>query len=362
MKFGLFSIPDTREYAAGKATARDDIAWELQVAQWADEYGMAEMYFAEHYTYGLEASPAPDLMIAAAAMLTKDLRLGAAAHLLPYHHPTNLAFRLMWLDHLTGGRYIAGVAPGSYPTDAQLFQTNGKNAEMMQEALEIILRIWTEEGPWRIDGEFWTVDMPGWSDRWQGPHLKPLQTPHPPIAVVGMQPSSPSLSLAGKRGFIPVSQQLASNVLVQHWETYSRNAIEAGHTPDRGQWRIARDWFVAETDEQARELVLNSGMGRFWRDHNIQNFKEFGLASLLTGGAVPDDELTVEWLVDNLWIVGSPDTVVEKIAAMHEEVGGFGTLLSFASDHSDDPEPYRRNIELMGRVVAPRIQSVLGAA
>jgi alkanesulfonate monooxygenase SsuD/methylene tetrahydromethanopterin reductase-like flavin-dependent oxidoreductase (luciferase family) len=53
---------------------------------------------------------------------------------------------------------------------------------MMDEALDIILRVWTEPGPWRIDGKFWTVDMPGWSDEWRGPHLHPLQEPHPPLA------------------------------------------------------------------------------------------------------------------------------------------------------------------------------------
>jgi alkanesulfonate monooxygenase SsuD/methylene tetrahydromethanopterin reductase-like flavin-dependent oxidoreductase (luciferase family) len=67
MKFGVFSIPDTRRYSYGEATARDVIDWDLQVAKWADQYGISEMYFAEHYTFGLEASPAPDLMIAAAA-------------------------------------------------------------------------------------------------------------------------------------------------------------------------------------------------------------------------------------------------------------------------------------------------------
>ena len=53
-----------------------------------------EAYFAEHYTIGREPSPAPDLMIAAAAQRTRQIKLGAAAHLVPYHNPISLAHRL----------------------------------------------------------------------------------------------------------------------------------------------------------------------------------------------------------------------------------------------------------------------------
>lgn len=84
-------------------------------------------------------------MIAAAAQRTERVRLGAAAHLVPYHQPANLAYRLMWLDHMTGGRYIAGFAPGSYPTDAAVFGTGTNNVEMMVEGLDIIEAVWKRE-------------------------------------------------------------------------------------------------------------------------------------------------------------------------------------------------------------------------
>ena len=70
------------------------------------------------------------------------------------------------------------------------------------------------------------------------------------------------------------------------------------------------------------------------------------------------DELTLEWMVDNFFIVGSVDTVVEKLAEFNNELGGFGAILSFAFDYSGDPEPYRRNFELLGREVAPRVATL----
>jgi alkanesulfonate monooxygenase SsuD/methylene tetrahydromethanopterin reductase-like flavin-dependent oxidoreductase (luciferase family) len=160
MRFGVFSIPFTIEYAEGRASAKEVIDWDMQIVKWADQYGIDEAFFAEHYTLGHEPSPAPDLMIAAASQVTKEIKLGAAAHLLPYHNPIALAYRMMWLDHMTGGRYIAGVAPGAYPSDAQLFGTGNNNPKMMAEALDIIEAIWTKPGPFTINGEFWNVDMP----------------------------------------------------------------------------------------------------------------------------------------------------------------------------------------------------------
>jgi alkanesulfonate monooxygenase SsuD/methylene tetrahydromethanopterin reductase-like flavin-dependent oxidoreductase (luciferase family) len=70
------------------------------------------------------------------------------------------------------------------------------------------------------------------------------------------------------------------------------------------------------------------------------------------------EDLTIEWMVDHFFLVGSPETVVEKIAQLNDDLGGIGALLSFTFDYSADPEPYRRNFELLGREVAPRIATL----
>jgi alkanesulfonate monooxygenase SsuD/methylene tetrahydromethanopterin reductase-like flavin-dependent oxidoreductase (luciferase family) len=351
MKFGLFNIPYSRDYSAGRRTAKEVIDWDLNLTRWADEFGWSEVYFAEHYTLGGEPSPAPDVMIAAASQLTTNVRLGAAAHLLAYHNPVSLAHRIMWLDHMTGGRYIAGFAPGAFPSDAQLFNTGKKNPQMMLEALDIMEAIWTKPGPFRIEGEFWTVDMPAYSDDIHGPHLKPRQDRIPGI-MTGMQATSPTLTTAGERGYLPMSQQVHNSVLTQHWKTYSEAAERAGFTPDRSQWRICRDVLVADTDEQARDAYLNGAMGDLWGNYNIPTFIELGIGDLLSGGTVPKEDLNAEWMVDNFHIVGSPQTVADKITELYEEVGGFGTLISFGHDYASDPEVYRRSFELIGTKVS----------
>jgi alkanesulfonate monooxygenase SsuD/methylene tetrahydromethanopterin reductase-like flavin-dependent oxidoreductase (luciferase family) len=364
--FGTFNIPYALPYTEGRRTVSEVIDWDLQLVRWADEYGLAEAYFAEHYTIGHEPSPAPDLMIAAAAQHTSTIKLGAAAHLLPYHNPIALAHRLLWLDHMTGGRYIAGFAPGSFPTDAQLFGVKLADNEVFREALDIIDAIWSQEPPFRLEGKRWTVDMPEYTEYWHGPHLKPHQSPRPDVVITGLQPQSPSFQQAGRRGFSPMSQQLAAHVLRDQWETYACAAEEAGLVPHRGSWRVLRDIVVADTDEEARRLVLDGEAGRTWETTVLPTFKAvrtrgdraYALAEFIIEPGMATDDLTVEWMVDNFWLVGSPETVAEKIVDLNDELGGFGALITFTYDYSDNPDAYRRSFELLGREVAPRVAGV----
>ncbi|MGH2937297.1 MAG: LLM class flavin-dependent oxidoreductase [Solirubrobacterales bacterium] len=366
MDLGIFNTPYAIAYTEGKRSAGDVIEWDLQATEWADQSSIAEVYYAEHYTIGHEPSPAPDLMIAAASQRTQNVRLGAAAHLLPYHNPINLAHRLLWLDHMTGGRYIAGFAPGSFPTDAQLFGTDGKNSEMMVEALDIIEAVWTREPPYRLEGEFWTVDMPGFTELWNGPHLKPLQRPTPEVVITGMQADSPSFREAARRGFSPMSQTVGAHVLTRHWETYSAEAEASGKSADRSNWRVIRDVFVAETDEEARRLVVDGAAGRTWEKHVLPAFKtvrprgdkSYALGELLLDPGMDIEELTVDWLADNFWLIGSPDTVVEKIEHLNEQLGGVGAVVIPVFDYSDDPKPFQRSFELLGQEVIPRIAAL----
>jgi alkanesulfonate monooxygenase SsuD/methylene tetrahydromethanopterin reductase-like flavin-dependent oxidoreductase (luciferase family) len=57
--------------------------------------------------------------------------------------------------------------------------------------------------------------------------------------------------------------------------------------------------------------------------------------------------------------VGSPATVADKLHAIYEEVGGFGTLLLFCFDHADSPEAWRHSNELLAREVMPRFTSLV---
>jgi alkanesulfonate monooxygenase SsuD/methylene tetrahydromethanopterin reductase-like flavin-dependent oxidoreductase (luciferase family) len=71
---------------------------------------------------------------------------------------------------------------------------------------------------------------------------------------------------------------------------------------------------------------------------------------------MPDAEVTLEYLAEHLWIVGSPETVARKITALGEAVGGFGVLLVIA--HEWEPRPaWERSMTLLKEQVLPRLEA-----
>jgi alkanesulfonate monooxygenase SsuD/methylene tetrahydromethanopterin reductase-like flavin-dependent oxidoreductase (luciferase family) len=78
------------------------------------------------------------------------------------------------------------------------------------------------------------------------------------------------------------------------------------------------------------------------------------MASTKLDASVPDEAVTVDYLMDNVWIVGDPSECVEKIQQLYEESGGFGTLLSITTD-ADDAGWDHESLRLLMEDVAPRV-------
>ena len=74
----------------------DATNWDLTVIRWAEELGYQEVWIGEHFTSPWEPIPSPDLIIAQALRETKSIVLAPGAHLLPYHHPVELAHRVAY--------------------------------------------------------------------------------------------------------------------------------------------------------------------------------------------------------------------------------------------------------------------------
>jgi alkanesulfonate monooxygenase SsuD/methylene tetrahydromethanopterin reductase-like flavin-dependent oxidoreductase (luciferase family) len=75
--------------------------------------------------------------------------------------------------------------------------------------------------------------------------------------------------------------------------------------------------------------------------------------------SMPDEAVTPEYLLDNHWIVGDPETVAQKIRALSDLVGGFGKLLVIAHEWPD-PAVWDRSMTLLANEVMPKLAD-LGA-
>ncbi len=342
---------------------RDGQRWDLEELQRLDVLGFEEAWIGEHFTAVWEPCPAPDLLIAQALLMTKRIRLGPLGHLLPYHHPVELAHRVAYLDHLAKGRYQLGVGISALPSDHQLFGidvTGGKNRRMTFEALELMEGLWTH-GAHDMRREFWSLGAPAAAFPGLGYHLAPWQRPRPPIAIAGLTAGSHNHQLAGEKGYLPVSFSISPDpaITAKHWDAVLEGAVRSGREPARREWRIIRDIYVAPTDAEARSLAIGGIMGRCWREFLLPLYLGLGLGPLLKcDPSMPDEAIDLEYLADHLWFVGSPSTVAGRILDFYRRVGGFGYLLLVSYDAADERLPWARSLRLLVDEVLPSCRAL----
>lgn len=358
MKLGAFlmpSHPPQRGISEGQTL-------DLEELERLDSFGFEEAWIGEHFTSAWEPCPAPDLLIAQGLQRTQNIRLGSLGHLLPYHHPVELAHRAAYLDHMAKGRYALGVGISALPTDHQIFgldTSGGRNRRMTFEALEIMTNLW-REGAREFQGEFWSMGRTESPFESLGYHLQPYQIPHPPIAIAALTPGSENHKLAGAKGYLPVSLSISPDACVTaaHWDAVETGAASTGRVPDRSHWRIIRDVYVAPTDSEARDCALNGMMGRCWKEFLLPLYLDLGLGPMLkTDPSLPNHAVTLEYLCDQLWFVGSPTTVVRKIREFDTRVGGFGSLLIVCYDAQDERTAWERSLQLLTSEVMPHCEN-----
>ena len=357
MKLGALLMPSHPP----ERSISDGLRQDLDHLERLDALGFEEAWIGEHFTTAWEPCPAPDLLIAQALQRTKQIRLGPLGHLLPFHHPVELAHRVAYLDHMAEGRYQLGVGIGVLPTDHALFAldaSHGRNRRMTYEAMDIMTRLWTD-GASDFEGEFWSMGETRSELPSLGHHLVPYQQPHPPIAIAALTAGSENHKLAGEKGWIPVSLGIDpdASVTAQHWDAVVEGAARSGRSPDRGEWRIIRDVYVAPSDDEARELAINGIMGRCWREFLLPIYLGLGLGAFLKQDpSMPDEAVDLEYLADNLWLVGSPETVADRINDLQARTGGFGHLTIVSYDATDEQESWDRSLKLLVDEVLPRCQ------
>ncbi|MQF67417.1 LLM class flavin-dependent oxidoreductase [SAR202 cluster bacterium AD-802-F09_MRT_200m] len=157
-------------------TSDFDRYWEMmdQVVL-AEGLGFRSVWLADHqFRTEWSHSSAPDVTLGAISQRTSQIRLGIAVAVPPVEHPLHIAARTATLDILSNGRVDLGVGRSGYPYQMAAFGTDLANATgMVDEALEIIPRAWTE-GEFSYQGEYFNIPP-------REVHPKPVQKPHPPI-------------------------------------------------------------------------------------------------------------------------------------------------------------------------------------
>jgi alkanesulfonate monooxygenase SsuD/methylene tetrahydromethanopterin reductase-like flavin-dependent oxidoreductase (luciferase family) len=357
MKLGMLMMPLHRPERDYLTVLRED----QQAIILADELGFSEVYVGEHYSNKPEQITSPFVFLATLIDRTKQIKLGTGVINLPQQHPAIVAAHAAMFDQLAEGRFIFGIGPGGSPGDFEMFKLSNPpdRPKMMQESIETILRIWSQEPPYEFPGGYWDFQVKDAyrADLGVGVMARPYQKPHPPIAVSIMSPRSSSARTAGGHGWIPISANFTPACHVRtHWEAYAEGCETAGRTPDPSIWRAARSVLVTESDAEAEDYLARPGNTLAFYFNYLRTVlldADFG-ALLKDDPAMSDDAITTKYMLDAMVVAGSPRTVAEKLAAFRDEVGDFGTLIAAAHDW-DDEALWRRSMTLLAHEVLPRL-------
>jgi limonene 1,2-monooxygenase len=345
LKFGAFLAP---HHPLGEHPMLQ-FQRDLDFVAHLDRLGFDEFWCGEHHSSGWEMIASPEMFLAAAGQRTERIMLGTGVISLPYHHPFNVAQRIVQLDHMTKGRAMFGSGPGALPSDAHTLAIDPMTQRDRQdEALGVIIRLLRGGERFDYECEWFTL-------RDAQLQILPLQEDVPLATASSISPSG--MQIAGKYGIGVLSIASTSSegirALPTQWSFAEESAAKHGTSVDRAKWRVLMNWHLAESKKQAQSEA-KLGLQRWNNEYNVH------VLGRPDAVHVDDpDELLARVAGDGTWttgssVIGTPDELVAKIRSLQEITGGYGVVLGFAHDWASR-EATLRSWELFARFVVPEL-------
>lgn len=342
MELGLYTFADVApDKTSGKAlNTNQRFKNLLEEIQLADQLGLDVFALGEHHREDYAIS-APAVALAAAAAITKNIKLSSAVTVLSSDDPVRVFQSFATVDQLSNGRAEIMVGRGSFIESYPLFGYNLKDYDaLFAEKLDLLLKINKQE-------------VVSWRGRHRpsfeslGIYPRPYQEQLPIWLAVGGTPESAVRS--GTLG-LPMALAIIGGMPAQFipfTQLYKDTAAEHGFTPQLG---INSHVYVANDSQQAGDefypaysaMMNKIGRERGWQPMQRAHFD----ASRSAKGAL---------------IVGSVQQVVDKIL-YEQEIFGNSRFLAQMSMGTMDHKRIMRSIELFGTQVAPQVRKSVASA
>ena len=186
-----------RNILFGIQTSQQDVSYEDILTIWkeAETLGFDSAWIFDHFMPILGADTDGAClegwtMLAALAVETSKLRIGTLVTGNTYRNPVLVAKMATTVDHISGGRAYLGMGAGWFEDEHEAygfpFYTARERAERLDEALQVITKLWNEDHP-SFSGKYYSLDHAPFAP-------PPVQKPHPPIVIGGQ----------GKKWIVPL--------------------------------------------------------------------------------------------------------------------------------------------------------------
>jgi probable LLM family oxidoreductase len=339
MEIGVYTFADLATHPTTRQTItpRQRMLNLMEEIELADQLGLDVFAVGEHHRPDYLIS-APAVVLGAAAVKTKNIKLSSAVTVLSSDDPVRVFQQFAEVDLLSGGRAEIMAGRGSFMESFPLFGYNLEDYdELFSEKLEMLLKLNESE----------VVE-------WKGKHTqtilrravypRPLQESLPIWVGVGGTPES--VIRAAEHG-LPMALAIIGGLparFVPYIQLYRDVYSKAGHDPGKTKLSINSHVYISDDSQQARnefyppysDVMNRIGRERGWPPGTREQFD----ASTEPRGAL---------------LVGSPQEVIDKILYEHELFG----LTRFLAQMSLGATPHDKvlhSMELLGTKVAPEVK------
>jgi alkanesulfonate monooxygenase SsuD/methylene tetrahydromethanopterin reductase-like flavin-dependent oxidoreductase (luciferase family) len=232
---------------------------------YAEELGFDAVSLNEHHGTPFCMTPVMNVEASVLARATKSIKIVLLGNPLPViGNPLRLAEELAMIDSISKGRLVSGWIRGTGCESVFNSVPGVYNRELFNEAHELILKAWTQTGPFRFEGKHFHY-------RFIDPWVLPLQKPHPQIWIPGII-SPESVVWAAKRRYPYIALGTATEATAELWNLYTKTAGEQGFQAGPECFGFMQKVFVAESEAKAEELGRADMFAGNWNNYGRQEW------------------------------------------------------------------------------------------
>jgi len=328
----------------------------------ADRLGFDAIVVNEHHNTAYSMMAAPNLIASAIIPQTRNAKICVWGTPPNLEYPNRLAEEYAMLDVMSEGRLEVAFPLGTgmeywanpiNPTTAR---------ERHKESIAIILQAWTQDGPTKFFGEFYTY-------RFLNPWPRPYQKPHPPCYIVGTG-SPETVELAAELGFGYSAVFVTKQRALELNRKLRERAASYGRTIRPDQLPLGVITYVAETKQKAEDEGIEHI--RYFFEDALRTTPEFlappGYLSIeqLKMRAALADKLHGKFDFDAVneaffCAVGTPDQVVDQLSQWGETMGTNHFNLMAAVGNMPNWKVVK-NLSLIAEEVIPRMRATAPVA
>ena len=328
---------------------------------YAEEMGVDGIMLNEHHNAPFCMQAKTNVFASILAAVTKRVKIVILGNPLPLaENPVRLAEELAMIDMISKGRLVSGFVRGGGQEQLATGVNPAFNRERFQEAHDLIIKAWTQPGPFRWEGTHY-------QHRVVNPWTVPLQKPYPRVWIPGVL-SKETIIWTAKQRYPYICLNTSIEATKAIWKTYDEAAEEVGYTPGPEN----RGYLIRVHVQEDEEKALENGKQFMWMQgeftglaHPVwsspsgyfsptqrRSFVEFATGRAVSPRGAPTYK---EQLDSTLIIAGTPKQVVEKLRHVMRETRP-GIMALWGNDGFISAEDSRNCIRLLGQEVMPALR------